>query len=475
MLIPVILCGGTGTRLWPVSREAYPKPFMRLHDGQSLLQKTLGRVLKLPDIKEILTVTHRDYYFKAKDEYAPLNSLARLFFLLEPCRRNTAPAIGMAAFYAREAYGRDSVLLVLPADHVIKNQEAFETAVLNGYALAQENKLITLGIKPFLPETGFGYIKLDQPYQTKAAYRAECFVEKPNAVLAEQYVQSGQYLWNSGIFCFKAETILSELETWAPTIFEATRRCWQQSNIKKNLSDAIDIDSKTFHDMADLSIDYAVMEKTKNILVMPCDFDWNDMGSWHAISDGVRPDEQGNRVVGDALLMDVSNSFIQSEDRLVAAIGIDNLIVVDTPDALLVADRDRSQEVKKIVDQLKQNNHAAYKTHRTVFRPWGTFTVLEEGEYFKIKRIVVKPGASLSLQIHHHRSEHWVVVSGTAQVTKGNDTLILNTNESTFIPKEHQHRLGNPGLNDLVLIEVQTGTYLGEDDIVRFEDQYGRV
>lgn len=476
MFIPVILSGGAGTRLWPVSRETHPKPFMRLSDGQSLLQKTLSRALKLDDVAEVLTVTNREFYFKTRDEYAALrHPLANHSFLLEPFGRNTAPAIGMAALYALEKHGPDSILLILPADHLIEHQHAFGDAVKQAYEAAKLNQLVTFGIKPTMPETGFGYIKFDALRENQTTHTVAEFVEKPSAELAQKYIDSEQYLWNSGMFCFKAEAVLAQLEQLSPGIFQSINHCWKQSRKETVLTDTIEIDPTTFHATADLSIDYAVMEKAKDVVVVPCDFGWSDIGSWNAVSDLVHPDDAGNRVIGEALLVDVQNSFIQSHDRLVAAIGVDDLIIVDTTDALLVASRNRTQDVKKIVSQLKQNNHESYKIHRTVARPWGAYTTLEEGERFKIKRIVVKPGASLSLQMHHHRSEHWVVVSGVAKVTNGAEVFILNTNESTFIPAGHQHRLENPGLVDLTLIEVQTGEYLGEDDIVRFDDKYGRA
>jgi mannose-1-phosphate guanylyltransferase/mannose-6-phosphate isomerase len=476
LFIPVILSGGAGTRLWPVSRELHPKPFIRMSDGQSLLQKTLKRVSQLENITEILTVTNREFYFKTKDEYLIFNHhSAKNCFLLEPFGRNTAPAIGMAAFYALEKYGPESILLVLPADHLIEQHEAFDAAVKLAYEFDKSNTLVTFGIRPTSPKTGFGYIKLDSAKQGQISYKIEEFVEKPSLELAEKYVTSGQYLWNSGMFCFKSKIILKQLEKLVPDVFLALKKTWECSEKGNFLTDRIEIDAKTFEEASSISIDYAVMEKSKNAVVIPCDFNWSDIGCWNSVSELTEVDAAGNGVVGEALLVDVTNTFIQGNDRLVAAVGLENLIIVDTPDALLVANRAHSQSVKKVVDLLKSNDHKSYKLHRTIFRPWGSYTILDESGRFKIKRIVVRPGSTLSLQMHYHRSEHWIVVSGAAKVTNGSNTFILNTNESTFVPAGFQHRLENPGLLDLVLIEVQTGDYLGEDDIVRFDDVYGRV
>ncbi|MBZ0097395.1 MAG: mannose-1-phosphate guanylyltransferase/mannose-6-phosphate isomerase, partial [Sulfuricella sp.] len=306
--------------------------------------------------------------------------------------------------------------------------------------------------------------------------RVSRFVEKPTQDVAKEYLATGRYLWNSGMFCFKAGVILQELEIHAPQLHQAALACWEATKEKTGPKDGmVDIDPATFTHVPDISIDYAIMERSENVVVVPSDFSWSDIGSWSAVSDLVRPDEAGNRVVGEAILVDTENTYIQSENRLVAAVGLEHLIIVDTPDALLVANRDRVQDVKKVVEQLKLQAHESYKLHRTVSRPWGTYTVLEDGPRFKIKRIVVKPGASLSLQMHHHRSEHWIVVCGMARVVNGEREIFVNTNESTFIPAGHKHRLENPGILDLVMIEVQSGEYLGEDDIVRFEDVYGRI
>ena len=479
MLIPVILSGGAGTRLWPVSREAHPRPFMKLADGQSLLQKTFIRAAALEGVQDILTITNREYYFQTRDEYEAVKKTApnaQPLFLLEPMGRNTAPAIAVGAFQVAERFGPDALMLVLAADHLIENQQAFAEAVYRAAALAGQGKLVTFGIVPDAPETGFGYIECGAALDQAGSFAAACFVEKPNEELAREYLASGRYLWNSGMFCFTAGAVLDQLRRHAPAIYEGAASCWEATLARAGSSpEMAEIDRDSFAQLTDISIDYAVMEKSADVAVVPGSFGWSDIGSWNALGELTPPDDAGNSVIGEAVLVDVGNSFIQSEDRMVAAIGVNNLIVVDTPDALLIADRDRAQDVKKVVQQLKLMEHESYKLHRTVHRPWGTYTTLEEGDRFKIKRIVVKPGASLSLQMHYHRSEHWVVVSGTAKVVNGESTFLVRSNESTFIPAGHRHRLENPGLMDLVMIEVQSGDYVGEDDIVRFDDKYGRA
>ncbi|TDY34063.1 mannose-1-phosphate guanylyltransferase/mannose-6-phosphate isomerase [Janthinobacterium sp. 75] len=472
-LIPTILCGGAGSRLWPVSRELHPKPFIRLADGHSLLQKAWLRGAVLPDVAEVLTVTNRELFFKTADEYRAVAGKPGLAlnnsYILEPCGRNTAPAIAVAALHVAATHGPDALLLVLAADHLIHDEAAFGAAVAQAVPLAREGLLVTFGIQPEAPETGFGYIEAE-------GNKVLRFVEKPSLEKAREYLQSGRYLWNSGMFCFAAGAMISEMELHCPEILAATRLCLEQSSTAQGKNfQQIELDAQAFEQVADDSIDYAVMEKSDKVAVVPCSIGWSDIGSWNAVGELIEPDADGNRVDAEVQLHGVSNCFIQSKERLVGAVGIDNLIIVDTPDALLVADRRHAQDVKHLYASLKSRGHDAHKLHRTVHRPWGTYTVLEDSTRFKIKRIEVKPGASLSLQMHHHRSEHWIVVSGMAKVVNGERELFVSTNESTYIPAGHKHRLENPGVLDLVMIEVQSGDYLGEDDIVRFQDNYGRV
>jgi mannose-1-phosphate guanylyltransferase len=474
VLIPVILCGGSGSRLWPVSRESSPKPFMRVGEGASLLRMTFERACALPGAAEVVTVTNRDHLFRTCDEYG--RGPVRGTILLEPFGRNTAPALAMAAIEVAQRHGAEAILLMLPADHLIRDGAAFAADVARAEALARTGMLVTFGIPPKRAETGFGYIELGEAVGATGAYRARSFVEKPFLELAEKYVASGNYLWNSGMFCFTAGRILAELEAQQPALLEQARASWKACSSREHAgSRVVEIDAASFERLPDISVDFAVMEKAADVAVVKASFDWSDIGSWNAIHDVLGADDAGNGIVGEAILVDVTNTYVQSGDRLVAVVGVDDLVIVDTPDALLVADRKRSQDVKRVVEQLKARQHESVKVHRTVARPWGTYTVLEEGPGFKIKRIVVKPGQSLSLQMHHHRSEHWVVVSGTARVTNGEEAKLVRKNESTYIPAGNRHRLENPGLLDLVMIEVQSGDYLGEDDIVRLSDTYGRA
>lgn len=477
MLFPVILSGGAGTRLWPVSREGNPKPFMTLPDGESLLLKTYRRASLIASGGEILTVTNREYYFQSRDEFAAARlPRQRSHYLLEPSGRNTAPAIAIAALVLREQYDDQAMMLVMPADHLIRDTDAFVDAVTHAAALAQNGYLVTFGVHPNRPETGFGYIETGELMTTDGAARVVRFVEKPDRESAEQYLQSGRYLWNSGMFCFTAGSLLREMAIHAPQLLEQAEACVASSPAVQ-LGEVVqqELHGESFSALPDISIDYALMERSAQVAVVPAVFDWSDIGSWSAVADLVPVDAHGNRASADALFIDSHNNFVQSEERMVAALGVDNLIVIDTADALLVAHADRAQDVRRVARHLKDIGHDAYRLHRTVSRPWGSYTVLEEGPRFKIKRIVVKPGASLSLQMHHHRSEHWIVVKGMARVVNGGEPKLVNANESTFIPAGCRHRLENPGVIELVMIEVQSGEYLGEDDIVRFEDQYGRV
>jgi mannose-1-phosphate guanylyltransferase/mannose-6-phosphate isomerase len=469
-LIPVILCGGAGSRLWPVSRELHPKPFIRLEDGQSLLQKAFLRGAALPGVKEILTVTNRDLFFKTEDEYGEVNQAGlATSFILEPFGRNTTAAIAAAALRVSEMHGADTLMLVLAADHLIGDQGAFARAVADATALAEKGLLVTFGIQPDSPETGYGYIEAEGSTVVR-------FVEKPSLEKATAYLESGRFLWNSGMFCFKASAMLDAMQQLCPDILSATKACVAQSRGAAGAAfSQLNLHAESFGLIPDKSIDYAVMEQSQQVAVVPCSIGWSDIGSWSALGDLTHPDAQGNRIEGEAVLHDVSNCYILSNKRVVGAVGISDLIIVDTPDALLVADKSKAQDVKHLYAALKAQGHEAHKHHLTMHRPWGTYTVLEEDPSYKIKRIEVKPGASLSLQMHHHRSEHWIVVSGMAKVVNGERELFVGTNESTYIPAGHKHRLENPGLLNLVMIEVQSGQYLGEDDIVRFEDNYGRA
>ncbi len=469
-LYPVIMSGGAGTRLWPVSRELHPKPFIRLQDGESLLQKTFKRVAALPEVKDVLTVTNRELYFRTEGEYhaTHIPHCARSY-ILEPIGRNTAPAIAMASMHAAHKYGGDAVLLVLPADHLMADANGFETAVQQAMQLAQQGRIVTFGIRPTYPETGYGYIKASGTQVLR-------FVEKPTRELAETYIAEGNYWWNAGIFCFTAETMLKELELLQPDIYAHARSCYEEMQRSKSiLASCLELPAEGFAMMPDISIDYAIMERTSAVAVVPCEIGWNDIGNWAALSGTAEADESGNRIVGDAVVYDASNCFIQSQHRMAGVVGVEDLIVIDTPDALLVTRSDRAQDVKHIVSHLREKDHDACKRHREVHRPWGTYTVIEEGAGYKIKRITVNPHASLSLQLHRHRSEHWVVIAGVALVENGDKVLTLHANQSIYIPPGRKHRLENASHEPLVIIEVQSGSLLCEEDIVRFEDGYGRV
>jgi mannose-1-phosphate guanylyltransferase / mannose-6-phosphate isomerase len=469
-LIPTILCGGAGSRLWPVSRETHPKPFIRLQDGESLLQKAFIRASKLDGATEVLTVTNRELFFKTEDAYREVNPKhIATSFILEPFGRNTAAAIAAAVLQIEKTHGSDAILLVLAADHLITDHAAFQQAVKQACTLANEGHLVTFGIQPEAPETGFGYIEAEG---TKVLR----FVEKPNLEKAKEYLKSGRFLWNSGMFCFTVSSMRKAMETHCPDILAATKACMDKSrNAKGEGFTQLELDPILFDTVPDDSIDFAVMEKAQNVSVVPCTIGWSDIGSWSAMSDVAKPDQNGNRILGEVMLHEVTNCYIQGHDRMIGAVGIDDLIIVDTADAVLVAKKSMAQNVKHLYAELKANGHDAHKLHRTVLRPWGSYTIIDEGDNFKSKRIVVKPGGSLSLQMHHHRSEHWIVTSGVASVVNGEQNLTLQANQSTYIKAGDKHRLENHGAEDVVMIEVQCGGYLGEDDIVRFQDIYGRA
>lgn len=478
-IVPVVLSGGAGTRLWPVSREGHPKPFIRLPDGQTLLARTYRRAAALlPSGGTIMTVTNREHYFASKDQLAEAGVDGhQAHYLLEPEGRNTAAAVVHAALALRASHGEDTLLVVMAADHLIEDEAAFCHTIEHAAWLAREGFLVTCGVPPTRAETGFGYIQGGEPLDDRGGCRITRFVEKPDEATAEEYLKHGGFLWNAGIFCFKIATLLDEFRQHAPDILTAAEHCLSLSPAHESAGVCLqELQTNSFSQLPDISIDYALMERSDRVAMVPASFDWSDIGSWTALADLTPADQHNNRVDGDALMEDTCNTFILSEKRLVATVGVQDLIIIDTCDAVLVASADRAQDIGRIAKRLKHERHPAYQVHRTVGRPWGSYSILEEGPRFKIKRILVKPGAALSLQMHHHRSEHWIVVQGMAEILNGSDKpRLVNTNESTFIPAGHRHRLSNPGLVDLVIIEVQSGEYLGEDDIVRLEDQYGRV
>jgi len=461
---PVILSGGSGTRLWPLSRESYPKQFLPLAGQLTMLQATWQRVAPIAS-RGPLVIANEEHRFVAAEQLQQVGA-APAAIILEPVGRNTAPAIAVAALEATRD-GADALLLVLPSDHVITDEAAFRSAVHAAASAAEAGKLVTFGIVPAGPETGYGYIKAADGQGLRAVER---FVEKPDLDTASGYVASGQYYWNSGMFLFKASRYLQELERLQPAMLAGSRTAWQQA---RRDTDFTRLDKEAFSAVPSDSIDYAVMEKTADAVVIPLDAGWNDVGSWTALRDVSQQDGDGNAHQGDVIAIDCRNTYAYGQ-RLVAMVGLDDVIVVETDDAVLVGKADRMQEVKTVVAQLKADGRSEASWHRKVYRPWGAYDSIDNGERFQVKRITVKPGGTLSLQMHHHRAEHWIVVSGTAEVTRGDEVILLSENQSTYIPLGVTHRLRNPGKLPLELIEVQSGSYLGEDDIVRFEDTYGR-
>jgi mannose-1-phosphate guanylyltransferase/mannose-6-phosphate isomerase len=476
-LIPVVLSGGSGTRLWPLSREKYPKQLLPLIGNDSLLQATVRRVEGLDGVKlkEPLIICNEEYRFIIAEQLRVMGKKSNI--LLEPVGRNTAPALTLAAL-AVVKDGEDPILLVMPADHVIADTARFQAVVQQGVALAAEGALVTFGITPDSPETGYGYIQAGESVGNEGAYRIARFVEKPDLATAQAYLDSGSYFWNSGLFMMRASIWLSAIRESRPEILAACRDAWDQGSVD---GDFLRIGKEAFDRCPSDSIDYAVMERLTSDntslpagVLLPLSAGWSDVGAWDSLWEVLPKDPLGNVSRGDVLLHDCRNMLVLSEHRLIACVGVKDMVVVETPDAILVAHMDETQHVKKVVDALKREGRSEGELHRKVFRPWGWYDGVDSGERFQVKRIVVKPGASLSLQMHHHRAEHWVVVRGTAQVTRGDSTYLVSENESTFIPLGTRHRLENPGCVSLEMIEVQSGSYLGEDDIVRFQDIYGR-
>lgn len=475
-VIPVVLSGGAGTRLWPLSREKYPKQLLPLVGKNSMLQETVTRVDGLPSVGDPILVCNEEHRFVVAEQIRLLGKQGQI--LLEPCGRNTAPALTLAALWAKQG-GDDPVLVVMPADHVILDGAVFLDALARAVSLAEQGLAVTFGITPDCPETGYGYIQCGATIiDNGPAFLLRRFVEKPDRETAQAYLDAGDYLWNSGIFVMRASTWLSALSVCRPDILEA---CTVALSGVAQDGDFIRVDSAAFVRCPSDSIDYAVMERLSGsqenlpkCAVIPLSAGWSDVGAWDALWKVLPKCEAGNSVRGDVMLEACRNTLAVSESRLVTCIGLNDLIVIETNDAVLVAHHDATQDVKKIVDRLKAEKRSVAQSHRKIHRPWGWYDGVDAGQRFQVKRICVKPGASLSLQMHHHRAEHWIVVTGTAKVTKGDEVFLVTENQSTYIPLGTKHRLENPGMVPLEMIEVQSGSYLGEDDIVRFEDTYGR-
>ena len=466
---PVLLCGGSGTRLWPLARTHFPKQFLRLADDYSLLQNTLRRLDGLAGQGSPIAVANENHRFLLAEQLLEMGLTADI--LLEPAARNTAPAVAAAAVHAlgQSSEAGSPLLLVLPSDHAIADVAAFQLAVRTAIPHAQAGALVTFGIVPTRAETGYGYVRRGLPLD--GAFVLDRFVEKPDAATARAYLDSGEYLWNSGMFLFRADAYLAELERFAPAIRQCAADAVEKA--RRDL-DFLRLDPSAFAASPSDSIDYAVMEKTGNGVIVPLDAGWNDIGAWDALAALGQADASGNTVRGDVLTIDTSDSVVFAAGRLVATVGVRDLVVVATTDAVLVADRSHAQDVKKVVEALKRASREETEFQHVVHRPWGSYEGVASGPRYQVKRILVKPGASLSLQKHHHRAEHWIVVKGTAKVVRGEETMLLSENQSTYIPLGVVHRLENPGRIDLEIVEVQSGSYLGEDDIVRLEDNYGR-
>ena len=472
-IIPLILCGGSGSRLWPLSRESYPKQFLSIKKGEglSLLQKTIKRIATLKNLKNPILVCNEEHRFIAAEQMRELN-IDDYIILLEPFGRNTAPAITVAALKSLELE-EDPTLLVLSSDHEIKNIEKFLAVIELGLKFTQKNKLVTFGVVPTSPEIGYGYIKANRPFGDKVeGLSIESFIEKPDKETAQKFIKDNRFTWNSGMFMFKAKEIIREINKFSPEILSYCKKA-----ISKSKYDLVfqRLDTTCFAKCDDISIDIAVMEKTSRGIVIPLDAGWSDIGSWESVWESSNKDPEGNHIDGKVILENSKNSYIRSENRLIVGIDLNDLIIVETRDAILISSRRSSQKVKNIVKNLNKSKFPEGKTHTKIYRPWGHYLSLVEANRWQVKLILVKPGEKLSLQMHHHRSEHWVVVSGTAQIEIDEKVEVLSENESVYIPLGSKHRLTNPGKIPLKLVEVQSGSYVGEDDIVRFEDFYGRT
>ncbi|HDY99877.1 MAG TPA: mannose-1-phosphate guanylyltransferase/mannose-6-phosphate isomerase [Nitrospirae bacterium] len=460
---PVLLAGGTGSRLWPISRELYPKQLVNFVGADSLIQNTIKRLLPELEAERVRIVCGEEHFYEIARHLEEIDVPSDGKIIAEPCGRNTAPAILLTALNILKTE-KDAVLLIFPSDHVIKDAAAFRERLKKAISFARENYIVTFGIKPSSPETGYGYIEGAGPVN-KDALKIKRFVEKPDEKTARHYVKAGNFFWNSGMFAFKASVLINEFRAFEPAMLK---------KMQKMVSGKAGISAETYCELPDISIDYAIMEKTKKGVVLPSDFGWSDIGSWKSLYDFLPKGDNNNVVEGDVILRETKNCFIRGDNRLIVANDLEDVVIVETPDTVFVSGLQDSKNVKSIVGELKRQGRKEYKAHTKVYRPWGTYTILEENRNTKIKRIVVYPGAKLSLQMHHHRSEHWIVVHGTAKIVNGDQTIFLEENQSTYVPKTTRHRLENPGKIPLHLIEVQIGNYLEEDDIVRFDDDFGR-
>ncbi|MDQ2078052.1 mannose-1-phosphate guanylyltransferase/mannose-6-phosphate isomerase [Marinimicrobium sp. ABcell2] len=469
MIIPVILAGGSGTRLWPLSRQHYPKQLLKLFGDRTMLQQTLLRLEGLPDLGDPVVVCNEEHRFMVAEQLQEIGQ-SKAAILLEPLARNTAPALALAAVKA-QTMAENPTLLVLAADHVINDVPLFHQAVATAVSAAEAGHLVTFGVEPTRPETGYGYIKTQHDKGAQSYFPVQQFAEKPDLATAQSYLAQGGYYWNSGMFVFQAEGFLAELESYSPDVLAAAQKSYQEA---VSDLDFVRVDRDAFAAAPNISIDYAVMENSEKVVCVPFTAGWSDVGCWQSFWELSDKDEQGNSFVGDSIDVGSTDTLVFSQDKLVATIGVNNLMVINTPDAVLVADKSAAQEVKAVIAKIQQQNRTEHLQHREIYRPWGCYDSVDEGTRYQVKRITVKPGARLSLQMHYHRAEHWIVVRGTAEVQKGDETLLLSENESTFIPVGMRHRLSNPGKIPLELIEVQSGPYLGEDDIQRFDDNYGR-